>query len=192
MSETNSTDTSAAGINLHATSDDEDLRLAAQGPRGHAEIIAKYYDDIRNRVYVRLVAERRQFADDVTQRVLMRLWSELSRGRTYAVPFRVVVANIIGWECQRPLAGLAWDAEGEFPSQWDPADPKAEVDDMVTLVDFQQLLDALPERQRQVAQMCWIDGYRPAEIADRLGMQRNAVDQALFLARTRLREFADA
>ena len=36
-------------------------------------------------------------ADDVAQDVKVRLWGELTKGKSYAVPFRVVVHKVIGW-----------------------------------------------------------------------------------------------
>ena len=61
-------------------------------------------------------------ADDVAQDVKLRLWGELRRGKTYSVPFRVVVHKVIGWTLKDHYAGTPTHVP--LPEGWDPADPE--------------------------------------------------------------------
>jgi RNA polymerase sigma factor (sigma-70 family) len=54
-------------------------------------------------------------------------------------------------------------------------------------LDVHQLLDGLPEREREVVLLCWLRGREIADVAREVGIERNAVDQALHRARQRLR-----
>ena len=54
--------------------------------------------------------------------------------------------------------------------------------------DLLLLMNGLAPREREVVDLRWRQGLEIAEIADRLGIDRNAVDQALFRAHAKLRE----
>jgi RNA polymerase sigma factor (sigma-70 family) len=58
--------------------------------------------------------------------------------------------------------------------------------------DLERLFESLPEGDRGVCRLRYIDGLEIPEIALRLGMQRNAVDQSLYRAHRQLRELANA
>jgi RNA polymerase sigma factor (sigma-70 family) len=53
------------------------------------------------------------------------------------------------------------------------------------------LLAQLPPRDREVFELTVYGGLTPEQIAERLGITRNAVDQALFRARKHLRRLID-
>ena len=54
-------------------------------------------------------------------------------------------------------------------------------------LDAGRLLNGLPPREREVAILCWLRGLEIEDVARELGIERNAVDQALYRARRRLR-----
>jgi RNA polymerase sigma factor (sigma-70 family) len=54
-------------------------------------------------------------------------------------------------------------------------------------LDAHALLDGLPAREREVAVLRWLRGLEIEDVARELGIERNAVDQALYRARRRLR-----
>jgi RNA polymerase sigma factor (sigma-70 family) len=162
--------------------DAEDDRLLAHGR--HADLLAAYYPVIRARLRTRLPGDD---ADEVAHRVIDRLIGELRRGRTYSVPFRVVVHKVTGWKLAEHYAERKNDP---FPEEPDLADETA--GDPSERIALKQMLADLPPRAREVLELRYLDGLEIVQIAERLGMTRNAVDQALFRGRRRLKELLRA
>jgi RNA polymerase sigma factor (sigma-70 family) len=77
--------------------------------------------------------------------------------------------------------------EGELPDEWDaaPADAFGEWEDDY---DLGALFADLPSRQRQVLGLRYRLGLTPAEIAEQLEIEPNAVYQALHNGHAKLRE----
>jgi DNA-directed RNA polymerase specialized sigma24 family protein len=71
----------------------DDDALLASGD--YATLLAKYEAVIVARCVAALRGH--PHAEHVAQDVKLRLWRELQAGRTYAVPFRIVVHKAIGW-----------------------------------------------------------------------------------------------
>jgi RNA polymerase sigma-70 factor (ECF subfamily) len=160
--------------------DADDTRLLDSGE--HARLLAKYEVVIVGRCVAGMRGSLD--AEDVAQDVKLRLWRELSRGKRYRVPFRVVVHKVIEWTLKDHFSGK--DTTVPLPDEWlpDPADPYAEVGEKDAI---DGLLAGLPERQRQVWTLR-LAGLEPEQIAAELGMTRNAVDQALHNGRKKLRQ----
>ena len=162
--------------------DTEDARLLDSGE--HARLLAKYEPVVVGRCIAALRGHLD--ADDVAQDVKLRLWNELRKGKTYSVSFRVVVHKVIGWTVKDYFAGRPTHVP--LPENWDPADPS---DDLAELLDrdvVASLLDGLEGRAREVMQLRYLERLEIDEIAERLGMKRNAVDQALHNGHRKLRE----
>jgi RNA polymerase sigma-70 factor (ECF subfamily) len=158
----------------------DDAELLASGD--HARLLARYEVVIHQRCVARLHGHAD--AEDVAQDVKVRLWRELSSGKRYPVPFRVVVHKVIGWTCDDYFARR--DTTVPLPDDWlgDSTNPIGEVDDRDWI---ETLLAGLPRRQHE----CWalrLVGLEPEQIAAEIGMTRNAVDQALHNGRKKLRE----
>ncbi len=162
--------------------DAEDGRLLGAGE--HADLMAAYYPVIIARLRLRLPEAD---VGDVAHRVVERLLGELARGKTYRVPFRVVVHNVIGWKLKEH-----WAERRDEPLPPEPEALDDPVGDAATSVGLRQMLQALAPREREVIELRLLEGLEIDEIAERLGMTRNAVDQALFRGRRRLRELIDA
>ena len=158
--------------------DAEDDRLLAEGR--HADLLAAYYPVILSRLRVRLPGHD---AAEVAHRAVERLIGELARGRTYRVPFRVVVHKIIGWKLAEHFAERRHEPLPEEPQLAD--DSAGDPDERIAL---KQILAQLPPRAREVLELRYLDGLEIVDIAARLGMTRNAVDQALFRGRRSLKE----
>jgi RNA polymerase sigma factor (sigma-70 family) len=160
---------------------DDDALLAACD---HARLLAKYEPVIVQRC----VAALRGHADaeDVAQDVKLRLWRELQAGKSYPVPFRVVASRVIDWTLKDYWQGR--NTHAPLPDDWDAdaPDPNADVGGGEAVQD---LLSAwLQGRALEVCELRYVAGLEIEEIAERLGMTRNAVDQALHRAHVRLRE----
>jgi RNA polymerase sigma factor (sigma-70 family) len=166
---------------MHDARDAEDRRLLEAGE--HKTLLANYVHPVRERCFLRL--RDGDAANEAAQRIFLRLWEELQRGRTYPVPFRVVVWKVTDWTLRGFYHGAKPDAS--LPEGWDPAAPDAfaEWEDRH---DVGLLVADLPPRQREVLRLAYLDGLGPAQIAERLGMTRNAVDQALHNGHRRLGE----
>jgi RNA polymerase sigma factor (sigma-70 family) len=163
--------------------DAEDTRLLEAGE--HARLLATYFEIIRGRCAAK--CKSREDGEECASRVMLRLLNELKAGRRYRVPFRVVVHMVVKWTVQgfyerRPVQELPLEeVEGDGARDGDLyAAIEAEL-------DAGRLLDGLPPREREVAILCWLRGLEIEDVARELGIERNAVDQALHRARRRLR-----
>ncbi|MBA2535933.1 MAG: hypothetical protein H0V20_00675, partial [Actinobacteria bacterium] len=78
---------------MHDARDVEDTRLLEA--KRHAELLATYYPVVVDRC--RLVLPDSD-AYEVAHNVAERLLRELVAGKTYGVPFRVVVHKVIDWK----------------------------------------------------------------------------------------------
>jgi len=114
-----------------------------------------------------------------------RLVAELDRGKTYSVPFRVVVHQIVGWTIQDYFAGRRTDVP--LPDDWEP-ELDDESDAVVSRYYLEDLIEPLPEKTRLVMQARYLRGLEPAQIAAELQMEPNAVHQRLHDGHNRLRE----
>ena len=128
-----------------------------------------------------------QDAQDVAQRVLLRLWAELASGKRYRVPFRAVVHQVIGWTIkEHSVAPRAPDTLDELDAP--TAGGLAELEERLTL---ERLFEELTETEQRIFVLRYLEGVDIAEIAAREGVTRNAVDQALHRGHAKLRGFAD-
>jgi RNA polymerase sigma factor (sigma-70 family) len=161
--------------------DSEDTRLLEAGE--HARLLATYFDVIRGRCAAK--CKSRDDGEECASRVYMRLLGELKAGKRYRVPFRVVVHMVITWTVRGfyrrgPVQEIPLEVDGDGPVE--------DVYDAVEAeLDAHALVDGLPARERQVAILRWLRGLEIEDIARELGLERNAVDQALYRARQKLR-----
>jgi RNA polymerase sigma factor (sigma-70 family) len=149
----------------------------------HAELLAAYYPVVLQRC---LLGVRSNAAEDVAQTVCLRLAGELCRGKTYGVPYRVVVHKCIDWTIKGYLADLPADVP--IPADWDlesSQDPFAAFEDDY---DLHELFRGLPEGDREIAELRYCDSLEIGQIAAQLGKKRNAVYQALSRAHRELRK----
>ena len=91
-------------------------------------------------------------------------------------------------------AGLAFRSgsrvylvDATLPDDWDPA-TVGDQESVEDEYDFGVLIADLPDRQREVADLIYREGLSHEQAAERLGITRNAVDQALHNAHRKLAE----
>jgi DNA-directed RNA polymerase specialized sigma24 family protein len=119
---------------------------------------------------------------------MLRLVAEFERGKRYGdTPYRVVVHKVVEWTVKDYFEGRRIDAE--LPDDWD-AGERDFSEEVVSRYYVAGLLEPLPERDREVMMRFYLLAQDPKQIADDLEIERNAVDQALFRARKRVREAA--
>ena len=164
-------------------SDAIDARLLADGRLG--DVLARHYEDLRARARMRIGLVD---ADDALQTAILRVVREVGSGRTYPIPIRAVLHQVLIWTMRD-----MWSSgrrPGRLPEGWDPPDPHAtdafaEIEGTSWVED---VLGPLPPRERQAMTLRIVHGLSIEEIAAELGIERNAVDQALFRARKAIRE----
>jgi len=126
-------------------------------------------------------------AEDVAQDAKLRLLEEYRRGRTYGdLPYRVVVHQVIGWTIADYFAGRPTDVP--LPEGWEPVASDDPAADVVSRGWVEWVVGQLDGSDGRIFGMRYRDLLEPAEIAARLGMQPNAVHQALHRGLAKLRE----
>ena len=160
--------------------DAEDRRLLEAGD--YAQLLANYFHPVRQRLVARL--RDADAANEAAQTVFDRLLRELTSGRSYPVPFRVVVWQVLEWKLKEHFAARREVPVADMPPEEAP-DEWAELEARTALTS---LFADLPKRQREVATLRYLHGFESREIAERLGIKANAVHQALFNAHGKLRE----
>ncbi len=166
---------------MHEARDAVDARLIAAGDL--ATLLATWLPTVQTRVYA---AVRGSGADDVVQEIMLRLFRELSSGRRYPVPFRVVLHNVTGWLVKAHLRG---DDVRLVPLDEDcdvPVEPVLEGGE-----ELDSLLAELTPGERDAFELRFFHDLSAREVAARLGMKANAVDQAYDRAKRRLRELLE-
>jgi RNA polymerase sigma factor (sigma-70 family) len=165
--------------------DAEDTRLLEEGEL--ALLLAGWYEPIRGRCVARM---RGPVGEDVAQAVCERLWRELKAGRHRdgKHPFRVVVHSVIRWVCDGWFEP-GWREHELFEPDGASVD---ETEDVVVDVTLEQFVATLPPGDGEVAALLYLEGLEPGEIAERLGKERNAVYQATYRIRGKLREWLES
>jgi RNA polymerase sigma-70 factor (ECF subfamily) len=166
---------------MHDARDVEDKRLLEAGD--HKLLLAGYFHAVRELCFLRL--RDREAADEAAQIVFLRLFNELKRGKTYSAPFRVVVWKVVEWTVRGFYPGAKQDET--LPDDWDAAAAE-EYEGVEDDYDFGRLVADLPDRQREVLDLIHRQGLSHEQAAERLGLKRNAVDQALHNGHRKLAE----
>ncbi len=161
---------------------DSDAFDKEQLDAGRIEVLlAKYRPTILGRCIARLKGH--PDAEDVAQDVYLRLLAEFHRGNRYGgLPYRVVVHQVIGWTLGDYFGEQRTDSP--LPAELGEDRPDGEI----SRLTLESLFEALPEGDRAVLRLRWIEGLEPAEIAERLGKEPNAVYQSLHRGHAALRE----
>ena len=147
-------------------------------------LLAKYRPTILGRCIARLKGH--PDAEDVAQDVYLRLLAEFHRGKSYGgLPYRVVVHQVIGWTLGDFFGDKRTDSP--LPDELGEAQPEGEL----SRLTLESLFESLPEGDRAVLSLRWIEGLEPAEIAERLAKEPNAVYQSLHRGHRALREAWD-
>ena|ERR1700722_13392123 len=168
---------------MHDARDADDKRRLECGE--HAKLVESYYGVIVKRCQARTHDNGEAF--DVAAEVVVRLLGELKAGKRYEVPFRVAVHSIVGWKLAEHFAARSKDTELRdepiIESGYAAVEGRR---------DLMTILEELPAREREVALLRILVGLPPGEIAARLAISRNNVDQAWHRAKTKLREELEA
>jgi RNA polymerase sigma factor (sigma-70 family) len=160
--------------------DAEDTRLL--DANDYSRLLATYYRVVLERCRLRLADPD---AYEVAHNVMERLLRELTAGKRYPVPFRVVVHQVTTWKIKE------FQTRGRvelLPEDWDPESGEDPFEPFEQGHDLLLLFAGLPERVREVMRLRYLEGLEISEIARRLGISRNAVDQGLHRGHATIRE----
>lgn len=161
--------------------DAEDARMLEDGDI--AGLLAGYHEIIVGRCIARLRGD--DAAYDVAQDVMLRLLAEFRREKRYSVPYRVVVHQVVDWTLKEHFQGQ--DTSLPLPEGWEPAVEDSS-EGVLSRYYLMELFASLPDATRKVLELRYLAGLEIEQIAERLGLKRNAVDQALHRGHEKLRE----
>ena len=161
--------------------DADDARMLEDGDI--AGLLATYRDLVVGRCVARLRGDAA--AEDVAQDVMLRLLAEFRRGKRYPVPYRVVVHQVVDWTLKEHFQGQPTFLP--LPDEWQPEVEDA-TEGVLSRYYLADLFASLPEGTRRVLELRYVAGLEIEQIAEKLGLKRNAVDQALHRGHAKLRE----
>lgn len=174
----------ATHLSMRDARDAEDKRLLENGEIDL--LLAGWYETICDTCIARM---RGPVGEDVAHAVCERLWRELKAGRHRdgRYPFRVIVHSVIKWVSQ------GWFEPGWQESELFDLDGAApdEAEAVIVDVTLEQFVATLSPGDGEVARLLYLEGLEPAEIAERLEKQPNAVYQAISRNKTKLREWLE-
>ena len=148
-----------------------------------ARLLAKYEPAVTARCWGRI---RHADAEDVAQNVMLRVYKEFNRGKRWNdQPFRVVIHQVMGWTIKDYFDGRRYT--DPLPEDWDAGNP-GWTDEIVERDYMRELFSHLSEREQEIGNLHYFADVGADEIAQRLDSNRNAIDQALFRIRGKLRE----
>jgi RNA polymerase sigma-70 factor (ECF subfamily) len=176
-------------VSEQSSPDAEVRRLLAEGrhDRAFERLLATY----RGRVYRLALGFVREPADaeDLAQEAFVRLWRALPLydGRAAFSTWLYVIArnaclNEVRRRGLRPTTPLAEDAEPVAGTSWAPPIDRR--------LDCETLVEALPEPQRLIVRLFYLEERSYEQVAAMLDMPINTVRSHLHRARKRLAEMA--
>jgi DNA-directed RNA polymerase specialized sigma24 family protein len=169
---------------MHDARDEEDKRLLEAGQIDL--LLSGWYETIVGRCVARM---RGPVGHDVAQAVCERLWRELKNGRHRdgPWPFRVIVHKVIGFICS------GWYEPGWGENEWLEIDGPASDETAAAdaRLDLEAFVETLPPADREVGRLWLLDHLDPAQIAEQLCKEPNAVYQARSRISKRLREWLE-
>src|SRR5688572_26020159 len=141
-------------MSMHDARDAEDKRLLEA--REHTQLLENYVYLVQE--WVALRVRDRHAAEEVVQRVFLRLAKELDAGKSYSVPYRIVVWSVVNWTAR----GYEWSPKEDapLPEEWDDvaADQFAAWE---AEHDLGLLIADLPDGDRQVLDLIYREGLSP-------------------------------
>ena len=159
----------ATHLSMRDARDAEDKRLLETGEIDL--LLAGWVETIRGLCVAKM---RGAVGEDVAQAVCERLWKELKAGkhRDGKHPFRVIVHSVIGWVCK------GWYEPGWQESELFDLDGAApdESDQVVIEVTLEQFVATLPPGDGAIAELYYLDGREPGEIAERVRKDARPAD----------------
>ena len=175
---------------------DEGISALVRGAQAGDEaaferLVRRYYEQIHRWALARTGDQ--DDADDVAQEVLVRLYRHLVSfdGRSVFTTWLYQVTRSAAADLHRKRARrerLTLKAVREArPQVWDPRGEESAADEWRASDLVRAFLGELSDRQREVFDLCDLQGFGPAEVSGMLGMEPVTVRSHLFRARKAIR-----
>ncbi len=176
--------------------DAEDAARIQRVARGDLEAYRALFTRYYPRVYAFVVRRLRDpgLAEDVVVEVFYELWRSAARYRGEARP-STFLCGIAHFKClsasraqrrQKRSSVVTLDAES-LERIADPSSASEQLESRAEMRRVRDALDQLPEGQREVVELAFMDGLPYCEIAERLGVAEGTVKTRVARARARLR-----
>lgn len=174
-----------AMLNTHETAD------VTRRTQLLAELLAPYRPVLRGLVASRLWRLGPEAVEEGIQHAWLRLVEEILSGKTWDVPFRIIVIGTAGF-----ASGDTWKDKMRrqrrtvlSPDPSSTANDLALEDGVLESIMVSDFIKTLSERDAEIAKLCWEEGYTSKEVGDRLGIADNAVNQRKHHIKRKLREY---
>ncbi len=172
-------------------SEDEIQALVARARDGDQVSFAALYDAFAPRVYrfFRFRVEARETAEDLTQKVFLKMIEQLPRYRSKGVPFAAWLFRVArnAWidESRARRTTIPWDTLA-LRSE-DSADPEATAAAASDWAEIRSAIADLPADQQEVIACRFFAGLSPQETAVQMGRSEGSVRVLQHRALARLR-----
>lgn len=177
-------------------SDAEDAARIQRIARGDLEafraLFARYYPRVY--AFVRRRLHDPSQTEDIVAEVFFELWRSAGRYRGEARP-STFLCGIAHFKClsaqraeRRHKRACVKSIDNETLLRVaDPSDAAEELESRDEMRHVRRALNELPQGQREVVELAFMDGLAYAEIADRLGVAEGTIKTRVARARVRLR-----
>lgn len=180
-------DSSAMSPDLLTAADDADLVAFVRS--GSAEAFAELFrrhHDVARRVARRLSS--REDADDIAAEAFERILDQLSRDKGPRDDFRSYLLASVRHEVFRRGRRNGREIPTEDDDDLDQISDAMDSNDVIEAQLVQAAFRRLPERWRRVLWLLDVEGYKPREVAEQLGLAPNGVSALAYRARKAMRE----
>lgn len=123
----------------------------------------------------------------------MRVTRELGNGVDYRIPFGAAIFNIAGWTTKGYVKKAAKRSEHELHTRDEDRDLEApdptavqQLDQVGQDEDVTRLFADLPDRERELMTLVYLDGLKLAEAAEVMGVTGNNAHQIHHRAKQKL------
>lgn len=123
----------------------------------------------------------------------MRVTREINTGLDYRIPFGAAIFNIAGWTTKGYVQKAARRSEHELQTRDEDRDIEApdptavqQLDQVGQDEDVTRLFADLPDRERELMTLVYLDGLKLAEAAEVMGVTGNNAHQIHHRAKQKL------
>lgn len=160
------------------------IQAARRDPRHFAEVYEAYFDRIY--AYAVLRTHDREAAQDITSEVFHQALKNLSKFEWRGVPFSAWLYKIAA----NAIADRAKRNAREQTGQPEDAADSADIRDAEQRAEIWQLMRDLPDDQRRVIELRFVEEQSIRDIAKDLGRSEGAIKQLQFRALQNIRDKA--
>lgn len=146
---------------------------------GDAEAFGSLYDIFVDRIYqyVYYRVRSKDDVEDITQQVFIRAWKAINKYRITSKPFIAwllkISQNLVRDFYRSRKVTISIDNEMEIPGA--DESPERQAESEYEQKEIRRIISALPDEQRQVIMMKFIEGFSYTEIAASLQKSEGAI-----------------